>query len=176
MIINPYKDIMGKKLYKGDIHFHTNLSDGIASPEAMFERLITCGFDFCNPTDHDLPGKVGLYNDLVILSGQEMSSAKGHIVALNCNIIRNEKWNITEQIKYIRTSGGMAILSHPKIREFITDQSPTYTADRIVNELNLDFDGIEIFTHNVTSGFKNAIDRLDVVWTALLGRAQVSHS
>jgi len=171
MIINPYHDTAGKRLYKGDIHFHTNLSDGTSSPAAMFERLRACGFDFCSPADHDLPNTIGTCDGLVILNGQEMSSKEGHIVALNSHVVRNSTWTVAEQIRQIRTSGGMAILSHPKIREFIADQSITYTADRLINELNLEFDGIEIFTRNVGSGLKSAADRLDVVWTALLDRA-----
>ena len=168
MLINPYKDTKNKKQYKGDIHFHTNLSDGVFSPDAMFYRLIKCGFDFCAPADHDIIGAPGTYNGLVILKNQEMSSNKGHVVALNSNAVRKEAWGIAEQIESIRKNGGMAILSHPKIREFISDQSLTYTADRLINELNLKFDGIEVFTRNVGSGFKCAIDRLDVVWTALI--------
>lgn len=164
---NPYKEISGRKLYKGDIHFHTGLSDGASSPDEMLDRLIECGFDFCGIADHDMPCAQGTHNGLVILTSQEMSSDNGHVVALNTCVVRKNSWTIAEQIRNIRATGGMAILSHPKIREFIPDQSPTYNADRLVNELNMDFDGMEIFTRNVGSGFKTAVDRLDLVWTAL---------
>ena len=167
MITNPYRDIAGKKLYKGDIHFHTALSDGASSLEKMLDRLIECGFDFCAPADHDLPGSHGKQDGLTVLACQEMSSDDGHIVALNTQVVREESWSIVEQIKSIRSTGGMAILSHPKIREFIPRQSPTYSADRLINEFKLEFDGMEVFTRNVGSGFKTAIDRLDLVWTAL---------
>ena len=71
-----------------------------------------------------------------------------------------------DQLEAICGAGGLAILSHPKIREFSDAQGPTYTADRLVNELRGLYDGAEIYTHNVGSGLKLAIDRLDVVWTS----------
>ncbi len=39
-IYNPYTDICGKNIFKGDLHFHSTRSDGKSSPQEMFDRLV----------------------------------------------------------------------------------------------------------------------------------------
>ena len=168
-MINPYKNIAGLKTYKGDLHFHSTASDGKESPQAMFARLIECGFDFCCLTDHDLPGNdTRFIGSLMVLPGQEMSSDAGHIVSLFSKLIRDDDWTIKEQLEAIKESGGSAILSHPKIREFVADQGLAYSTERLLCEFPELYDGIEIYTHNVRSGFKLAVDRLDAIWSAYI--------
>ena len=166
--MNPYATIAGRNTYKGDLHLHSTRSDGQCSPEQMFERLIACGFDFCCLTDHDVPGQTHLHHDLLVLMGQEASAETGHVVVLSSPVLRDAEWTTAEQLNAFRASGGYTILSHPKIREFTAEQGPTYTAQRLVCELPDRFDGIEVYTHNVGSGPRVAIDRLDVVWSAMV--------
>ena len=166
--MNPYADIAGRSVYKGDLHLHSTRSDGQCSPEEMFDRLINCGFDFCCLTDHDLPGRTHSHRDLLVLMGQEASAESGHVVVLSSPVVRTAEWTTAEQLSAFRASGGYTILSHPKIREFTPKQGPTYTARRLLCELPGLFDGIEVYTHNVGSGPRVAIDRLDVVWSAMI--------
>ena len=170
-MLNPYDKIKEMQSFKGDLHIHTNRSDGIASPQDMYAKLRECKFNFCCLADHDLPGDTPHFEDsLLALCGQELSDDNGHIVALSSEINRKQYDTISGQLIAVRESGGFSILNHPKIREFVSDQSPTYTASRLVNELAGLFGGIEVYTHNVGSGFKLAIDRLDVVWTSMLNQ------
>ena len=166
--MNPYADIDGQRTYKGDLHFHSTRSDGQCSPEAMFDRLLTCGFDFCSLTDHDLPGQTHCHRGLLVLAGQEASAESGHVVVLSTAAVRTAQWTTAEQLSSFRTAGGFTVLSHPKIREFTARQGPTYTAQRLLCELPGLFDGIEVYTHNVGSGPRVAVDRLDVVWSAMV--------
>lgn len=46
----------GRKVYFGEMHGHTFLSDGNIEPEVYFENLIGRGLDFCALTDHDHGG------------------------------------------------------------------------------------------------------------------------
>jgi len=165
--VNPYSDIAGRDTYKGDLHLHSTLSDGRSSPEEVFDRLAACGFDFCCLTDHDRIGPTQHHGDLLVLSGQEASAETGHVVVLSSPVVRDEEWTTAEQLQEFRKSGGYTILSHPKIREFTAEQGLTYTAERLLCELPGLFDGIEVYTHNVGSGHRAAIDRLDVVWSAM---------
>jgi len=167
-IYNPYTDICGKNIFKGDLHFHSTLSDGKSSPQEMFDRLVEYGFDFCGLADHDLPNnEIMTHEQLLVFPGQEFSDENGHIVALNTPIIRKEHWDIGTQLEEISSSGGFSILSHPKIREFGTSQGLAYSPKRLIVDLAGLYDGMEIYTHNVGSGFKLAIDRLDAVWNAI---------
>ncbi len=169
-MLNPYADVGGQKLFKGDLHLHSSLSDGDCAPEEMFDRLTECGFDFCCLADHDLPGEARSHGDLLVLPGQEMSAETGHIVALSSETVRDESWNTARQLQAIAEAHGFSILSHPRIREFVKDQRPTYTPARLINELAGLFNGIEIYTHNLRSGPRVAIDRLDAIWTWLTTR------
>ena len=166
-MINPYKDIAGLSTFKGDLHFHSSESDGKALPEEMFDRLSEQGFAFCCLADHDIPRqKTCFHSKLMILPGQEMSSEFGHIVSLFSQVKREESWSIKEQLQAARNSGGFTILSHPQIREFIAEQDLAYNSKRLLCEFPELYDGIEIYTHNVGSGFKLALDRLDTIWSS----------
>lgn len=171
-MLNPYENINDLKTFKGELHFHSTRSDGKCTPEEMFERLKECEFNFCSLTDHDLPcEETHQYKNLLVLMGQEMSAETGHIVALLSKVTREEQWFTAQQLKAISASGGFAILSHPKIREFTKEQGLTYTAERLICEFPGLYDGIEIYTHNLArrgSGSGLAIDRLDVVWSAMV--------
>ena len=166
--MNPYADIDGLIDYKGDLHLHSTRSDGQGTPEEMFDRLIDRGFDFCCLADHDLPSQTQRHHGLLALTGQEASAESGHVVVLSTNLVRAAEWTTAEQLAAFRASGGFTILSHPKIREFTPRPGPTYTARRLVCELPGRFDGIEVYTHNVGSGPRVAVDRLEVVWSAMV--------
>jgi hypothetical protein len=135
----------------------------------MFAHLSELGFAFCCLADHDIPReKTRFHAKLMILPGQEMSAESGHIVSLFSKVKRRENWSTKEQLEAIRHSGGFAILSHPKIREFIALQGLTYNSKRLLCEFPELYDGIEVYTHNVGSGFKLAIDRLDAIWSSYI--------
>jgi len=166
--VNPYVAIAGRNTYKGDLHLHSTRSDGQSSPEEMFERLISCEFNFCCLADHDMTGETHHHRDLLVLTGQEASAETGHVVVLSTSVERDPEWTTDEQLRAFRSAGGYTILSHPKIREFTARPGPTYTAQRLLCELPGLFDGIEVYTHNVGSGPRVAIDRLDVIWSAMV--------
>jgi predicted metal-dependent phosphoesterase TrpH len=71
---------------RADLHFHTTVSDGIASPDVMVSMVKKRGLDGFSITDHDNPGNVKKYeqlaaeNDLVYISGMEITSEKGHLL------------------------------------------------------------------------------------------------
>lgn len=154
--------------YKGDLHIHTTDSDGRDTPDAMLDRLTACGFDFCCLADHDQPGVSGERRGILVLQGQEASAENGHIVVLSSSVVRDPRWSTAEQLGAFGASGALTILSHPKIREFTSSQGPTYGPPPLLEELAGRYDGIEIYTHNVGSGPRLAIDRLDVIWSAAL--------
>ena len=151
---------------KGDVHVHTTKSDGRDTPDAILDRLLTCGFDFCCLADHDQVGIPGEKAGLLLLQGQEASAETGHIVVLDSPLVREPSWSTGEQLDAFGASGGVTVLSHPKIREFTSSRELSYGPTRLLEELAGRYDGIEIYTHNVGSGPRSAMDRLDVIWSA----------
>ena len=168
-LLNPYAETNGLSTYKGDLHFHSDRSDGRGRPDEMYARFAACGFHFCGLADHDAPTtEPSRHDGLLVLPSQEMSADTGHIVGIAAPGIRDKSWSTAEQLHAIHETGGLAILSHPRIREFVEEQGLTYTAHRLLNELAGQYDALEIYTHNVGSGMKLAIDRLDVVWNSMV--------
>ncbi len=166
-MLNPYDGASWHSPLKGDLHFHSNLSDGENSPEEMLDSLFEKGFDFCCLTDHDLPtDKAKYFKDLLVLPGQELSSNAGHVVTLASQFRRKPEDTIAKQLSTVHQDGGFCILSHPRIREFVSEQGLYYDSKRLLFEFPGLYEAIEIYTHNVRTGFKLAIDRLDLIWSA----------
>ena len=116
-------DIFGKKRYKVNLHMHTSLSDGAATPEEAAQRYLSEGYDAVAFTDHWVYGKEQTINGLTILAGGEYNTYHGdtrkgvwHIVGIGLeHDLSVEKWNAPPQevIDAIKEAGGYVILAHP---------------------------------------------------------------
>jgi len=161
-----YNGLASSKWLKGDLHVHTTASDGRMSRREALEVLRRHRFDFCAISDHDVYDAGGRDSGLLVLPSRELSSQRGHIVALfaNGSLERCPDWSSQGEIDAVRAAGGLPILAHPRIKEFTSTQSMAFTCERLLCELS-HFHGQEVYTHNVGSGFATAVDRLDAVWT-----------
>lgn len=71
---------------KIDLHFHTTVSDGVATPEEMVKKIKKRGLDGFSVTDHDTPGDIDFYQNLaekysmVHIAGMEITALEGHIL------------------------------------------------------------------------------------------------
>ncbi len=69
-----------------DLHFHTNVSDGAATPETMITFVKQRGLDGFSVTDHDNPGDIQVYKELaekyrlLYVSGIEVTAREGHVL------------------------------------------------------------------------------------------------
>ena len=72
-----YIDKYGKKRYKVNLHMHTSLSDGHASPAAAAQRYLSEGYDAVAFTDHWVYGKEQTVNGLTVLAGGEYNTYHG---------------------------------------------------------------------------------------------------
>ena len=164
-ILNPYAGAFERSWFKGDVHIHTSASDGRGERGQVLARLRECEFDFAAITDHDIFSPGDEDNDPVLLDGCELNTLQGDVVALFTEIDRPESAAPQNIIDAVVDAGGMPIIAHPKLREFARDH-----ADRAVTSQDLicnlsRYAAIEVYTHNIGSGFQLAIDRLDAVWT-----------
>ena len=116
-------DIYGKKRYKVNLHMHTTLSDGVATPEEAAQRYLSEGYDAVCFADHWVSGKEQTVNGLTVLSGGEFNTYHGdsrkgvyHIIGVGIkHDLVLEKWNapVQEVIDAIKEAGGYVILGHP---------------------------------------------------------------
>jgi predicted metal-dependent phosphoesterase TrpH len=114
-----------------DLHMHTTASDGTLSPQALVNAVLVHQLQTKSEpslrviavTDHDtLAGawtaleyqrSMHAEADLEIIAGAEISSADGHIVALNINKLVRKGMSAAATIAAIHEQGGLAIAAHP---------------------------------------------------------------
>lgn len=116
-----YTDKNGKKWFKGNLHTHTNISDGAKSPEETLDLYIENGYDFIAITDHWKWNCSSFGKDITVIPGCEYDFGKicgidiYHIVALGCNAEPKIEKDFTPQmaIDAIHSCGGICNLAHP---------------------------------------------------------------
>ncbi len=127
-------------VYRGDLHIHTNCSDGHNTYDQMIQAALAAGLDFIAITDHfwcpETIARCESETRLVCFPGKEISESV-HILAVgipsNVNV-----GPVKDVVSTIHKLGGVAIASHP-YRE-----DKKYTSSLL---LNSDFDAMECNFH-----------------------------
>ena len=106
-------------LIRADLHVHTTYSaDSLITPEDLVFYSKKRGLNAVAVTDHNyLAGayKIAKQTDFLIIPGMEVSSADGHIVALNIKEPIPRGYSAVETVERIHESGGVAIACHPYV-------------------------------------------------------------
>ena len=117
-----YIDLFGNKRYKVNLHTHTTLTDGRATPAEVTGRYRSEGYDAIALTDHWFFGESDESDDFTVLSGAEynvggIDCGKGvyHILCIGSRTAPTVKKSMSPQqvIDEIRRVGGMVVLAHP---------------------------------------------------------------
>lgn len=102
---------------RADLHVHTTYSkDSLITPKDLVYYAKRSGLNAVAVTDHNyLEGayKIAKETDFLIIPGMEISSADGHIVALNIPEQIPRGLPASETVKHIHDKGGIAIACHP---------------------------------------------------------------
>jgi hypothetical protein len=109
--------------YKGNLHTHSTVSDGLISPDQVIEWYRQRGYHFLALTDHRvLSASRALGDDYLLISGIEVDSSDPqagvyHMVGLGIHgpleIDYAQKPPMKEMISRIRSAGGRVFLAHP---------------------------------------------------------------
>lgn len=164
-----------------DLHMHTTSSDGVMSPYAVINEIVfgnliakKSGVGICFTviaiTDHDsIEGALiaqdyynNIHNDgeLEIIVGAEVSSASGHIIALNINENIKMGMSASDTIDAIHSQGGLAVAAHPySYLPFLKDFKGV--GKLIYHDvIGRKFDAVEIRNSNPTEIINNHITQL----------------
>ncbi len=102
---------------KVDLHVHTNYSsDSLITPKELIFYAKQNGLNAVAVTDHNtIEGalKIAKETDFLVIPGMEVSSADGHIVALNLDTLIPRGLNVKETVDRIHDAGGLAVACHP---------------------------------------------------------------
>ena len=137
-----------------DPHIHsTYSSDSTASPRDIVRKAKSIGLDAIAVADHNtIKGALATMEEakkienFVVIPAMEISSNKGHIVALGIKEDVEKGLTPEDTVKKVRELGGIAIAAHPFVsyREGLCDH---------VKEL--DIDAIETLNSRYVFGYSN---------------------
>jgi len=134
---------------KGDLHIHSKYSpDSRSDPEEIIKYSVKLGLDFICISDHN---KFNIYKSesIITISGEEVSSIDGHILALFIEHEIPKGLTQIETIEKIHDAGGIAVLAHPY---------------RIVNGIGKkyvkSFDAVEVKNSRCGKGCNNRANNL----------------
>ncbi len=102
---------------KVDLHVHSNYSkDSLITPKELVFYAKKRGLNAVAVTDHNqIEGslKIAKEADFLVIPGMEVSSADGHIVALNLQELIPRGLSAAETVDRIHRASGIAIAVHP---------------------------------------------------------------
>ena len=106
---------------KADLQLHSDLGDGLASPEEILHSAETAGLDIIALTDHDDIRGSFILRDLAakrgsrieVVPGIEVTTRSGHLLALFVETEIPMFRPLGETIGAIHRGGGLAIVPHP---------------------------------------------------------------
>lgn len=106
---------------RADLQLHSDLGDGLASPEAILDTAERIGLDIIALTDHDDIRGAFLLRDIAarrsspveIIPGSEVTTRSGHLLALWIEDEIPMFAPLAETASRIHRAGGVAIVPHP---------------------------------------------------------------
>ncbi len=104
-----------------DLHVHTNLSDGIASPEQVVDEAIRRNLSVIAITDHDSLAGAKRVREVVakrqapleVIVGTEVTTRSGHFIGLFLEKRIKMYRSVDFSYDAIKEQGGICIVPHP---------------------------------------------------------------
>ncbi len=115
----------GRAWYRGDCHLHSVHSDGGRTPAGIAAGARAAGLDFINSSEHNTTSAHGAWgglwgDDLLVLTGEEVTTRNGHVLALATDPGTFVDWRYRARdnrfgryAKAVRRAGGLVVPAHP---------------------------------------------------------------
>ncbi|WP_411082722.1 CehA/McbA family metallohydrolase [Streptomyces sp. cmx-18-6] len=115
----------GRAWYRGDCHIHTVHSDGRRTPAEAAAAARAAGLDFINSSEHNTSSAHGAWgglwgDDLLILTGEEITTRNGHVVAVGTDPGTFVDWRYRARdqrfgryARQVHRAGGLVVPAHP---------------------------------------------------------------
>ena len=121
----PVTTARGPGWYRGDCHLHTVFSDGGRTPGEVAALARARGLDFINSSEHNTPASHRVWgeyagDDLLILTGEEITTRNGHCLAIGLPPGSWVDWRyraadrvFADIAARVRELGGLVVPAHP---------------------------------------------------------------
>lgn len=165
---SPHVDLEGWS--RADLHVHTNLSDGIASPRRVVAEALRRGLRVIAVTDHDnLEGAKRVADVLAgerlpidLIMGTEVTTNAGHFIGL----FLEKRIKIYKSVEYtidaIKEQGGICIIPHP-LGRLVPSLSRRKIEDLLARGYVID--GIETYNPSPANATaRDAVRELNNTW------------
>lgn len=145
---------------RGNLHAHSTLSDGVRTPECVFDDYAARGYDFLAISDHDTltaPTEIPSSAALELVPAVEISNNGPHLLHLGATEAITPHEDRQQVVDEISDTGGVAIPAHPNWRESFAH----WPHDEL--ERTTGYDAIEVYNGLIERhpGAANATDRWD---------------
>ncbi|MEO6889634.1 MAG: CehA/McbA family metallohydrolase [Ktedonobacteraceae bacterium] len=159
---------------RADVHMHTNLGDGWASPAQVIDESRRRGLRLIAITDHDHVEGARRVADLLaaqeanqehplqMITGVEVSTRQGHLLGLFVKKAPKALRSVEESIEAIKEQGGLVVVPHPLGRLV-----PSLSRAKIDDLLNRGFgiDGIEMYNPSpANASMRHAVRMANQRW------------
>ena len=155
---------------RADLHMHTNLGDGWASPAQVIKISMLRGLRLIAITDHDHIEGAKRVADLLaqeelplqMITGVEVTTRQGHLLGLFIQKAPRSMRSVEESIDAIKEQGGLVIVPHPFGRLV-----PSLSQAKIETLLNKGYpiDGIEIYNPSpANASMRGAVRAANQQW------------
>ncbi|GAA4640485.1 CehA/McbA family metallohydrolase [Actinoallomurus vinaceus] len=159
----------GRAWYRGDGHLHTVYSDGRRLPAEVAAGARAAGLDFMVSTDHNTSASHAVWGqyageDLLIVTGEEVTTRNGHWLALGLPAGEWIDWRYRSRddafrrfARQVHSVGGLVVPAHPYCPYVACQWKFGYD----------DADAVEVWNGPWTYDDESAVD----TWDAMLGEA-----
>lgn len=159
------------QLARADLHMHTNLGDGTASPARVISEARRHGLKVIAITDHDhLEGAKRAQDlmqrehvtDIELIWGVETTTREGHFIGLFIKKAPRFLLHVEDAIAEIKDQGGLCVIPHPMGRLV-----PSLSRRKIEELLTRGYqiDGIEIYNPSpANASVRNEVRALNQQW------------
>jgi hypothetical protein len=178
-IEHPYADLTGGRWLRGNLHAHTDHSDGARPRQAVIDDYASRGYDFLMLSDHDVLTSLGDYEKvnnrgLTLIPGNEVTDSGEHLLHVNAASLiapTADRQVVLDAIVRDNAGKAFAIVNHPNWnwRYGQADGQWSHAAPAKLLEWR-GYAGIEIFNGVIgrLEGSPFALDR----WDQLLSRGR----
>ena len=103
------------RVLRGNLHVHSQESDGTGSLAEIAGVAAQCGLDFVGINDHHvICGKSQYINGVLFLMGTEFNTCHNHYLAYHTPVsFENKQVKAAPLIEAVKKSGGIGIIAHP---------------------------------------------------------------
>ncbi len=162
----------GRAWYRGDSHLHTVYSDGKRLPAEVAAGARAAGLDFMVSTDHNTTSSHAVWgdhagSDLLIITGEEVTTRNGHWLALGLPAGHWIDWRYRSRddefsrfAREVHRTGALVVPAHPYCPYIACQFKFGYE----------DADAVEVWNGPWTYDDESAVD----TWDAMLGEAMRS--